>query len=146
MLASTASMTRHAEAALRPARFDQAGPSQLGCSKDQCCKERRRTSPDASFDRSSQDARCAGLDVLVAVEHVVGVVLRLDLGEPSVGVVALGLANSAGVIVGVEEVDVDAGAVGLESLEESPGPPGLRRADRVVLVREPYCIDAHVVD
>ncbi|MGH9117001.1 MAG: hypothetical protein ACRD0A_03725 [Acidimicrobiales bacterium] len=86
-------------------------------------------------------AGLAGLDVLVVVEHVRGVILRLDLGEPQVGVVAVGLANSAGVIVGIEEVDVDARAVGLESLEESPGPPGLVRADRVVLVREPCGVD-----
>jgi len=34
--------------------------------------------------------RRAGLDVLVVVEHVLGVVLRFDVGEAPVGVVAVG--------------------------------------------------------
>src|SRR5262249_34135970 len=76
-------------------------------------------------------------DVLVVVEHIVRVVLGLDVGEPLVGV-AVGFANPAVVVVGVEEVDVDAGAVGLECVEESLGPSDLGCADGVALVREPY--------
>jgi len=41
------------------------------------------------------------------VEHIGRVVLGLDLRESTVGVVAVGLSN-ADVVVGVEEVDVDA--------------------------------------
>jgi hypothetical protein len=49
------------------------------------------------------------------VEGVVGVVRGLDLGESTVGLVAVGLSKPAGGVVGTEEVDVDAGlAVRLE--------------------------------
>jgi hypothetical protein len=61
------------------------------------------------------------------VEGVVGVVLGLDLGEPPVRVIAVGLSNAADVVVGVKEVDVDAGAVGLEGVQEPPRPRGLGR-------------------
>ena len=39
------------------------------------------------------------------------VVLGLGLGEPPVRVIAVGLSNAADVVVGIKEVDVDAGAV-----------------------------------
>ena len=42
------------------------------------------------------------------VEDVVGVVPGLDLGEPPVGRIAVGRSNAAAVVVGIEEVDVDA--------------------------------------
>ena len=79
----------------------------------------------------------AGLDVLVVVEGVVGVVLGLDLGESPVDLVAVGLSNPAGVVVGVEEVDVDAaGAVRFgRALEELPRPSGLGRGVLAGLVR-----------
>ena len=70
----------------------------------------------------------AGLDVLVVVEGVVRVVLGLDFGESPVDLIAVGLSNPAGVVVGIEEVDVDAAsAVRLEGLEEPPRPSGLGR-------------------
>src|SRR5918995_7335901 len=60
-----------------------------------------------------------GLDVLVVMEGVVGVVLGLDLGEPPVDAIAVGLPNPARVVVGIKEVDVDAAsAVRLEGVEE----------------------------
>jgi DNA-binding HxlR family transcriptional regulator len=62
--------------------------------------------------------RRAGLDVLVVVEHVLGVVLGFHLGEPPVRVVAVGLADAARVVVGVQEVHVDAGTVELQGVEE----------------------------
>jgi hypothetical protein len=49
------------------------------------------------------------------------------------------------VIVGVEEVDVDTGKVGLEGVEECSCPRGLRSADGVVLFREPGSVDDDVV-
>ena len=68
------------------------------------------------------DSRSLGrrsrLDVLVVVEHVLGVVLGFHFGEPPVGVIAVGLADAARVVVGVEEVHVDAGTVGLQGVEE----------------------------
>jgi hypothetical protein len=64
-------------------------------------------------------------DVLVVVEGVVRVVLGLDLGESPVGVPvdvgAVGLSNAADVVVGIKEIDVDAGAVGLEGVEAANG-------------------------
>jgi hypothetical protein len=79
------------------------------------------------------------------VKHVVGVVLGLDLGESPVGVIAVGLSNAAGVVVGVEEVDVDAlGAVRFEGTEERPRPLPLGRADLVGLIGEPRCVDDDV--
>ena len=67
---------------------------------------------------SSWAARAsARRDVLVVVEGVVGVVRGLDLGESPVDLIAVGLSNPAGAVVGVEEVDVDAaGAVRLKGL------------------------------
>src|SRR5262245_31706548 len=83
-------------------------------------------------------ARSAGPDVLVVVEGVVGVVLGLDLGESPVDLIAVGLSNATGVVVGIKEVDVDAAsAVRLEGMEESPRPSGLGRGVLVGLVREP---------
>ena len=79
------------------------------------------------------------------MEHVVGVVLGFDLGQPPVGFVAVGLADTARIVVGVEEVDVDAGAVGLQGVEECSGPRGLRCPDGVVLLGEPDCVDDDVV-
>jgi hypothetical protein len=75
--------------------------------------------------------RCsAGADVLVVVEHIVGVVLGLDLGESPVDLIAIRLSHTTGVIVGVEEVDVDAlSAVRFEGTEERPRPLRLGRAD-----------------
>jgi hypothetical protein len=87
----------------------------------------------------------AGRDVLVVVEHVLRVVLRLHLGEPQLGVVAVGLADAARVVVGVKEIHVDAGTVGLEGGEEPSCPRGLRRPDGVVLLGEPCCVDDDVV-
>src|SRR5687767_3704901 len=50
----------------------------------------------------------------------------LDLGEPPVDRVPVGLSNPAGAVVRIEEVDVDAAsAVGLERLEEAPRPNAL---------------------
>ena len=86
--------------------------------------------------------RRGGLNVLAGVEHVLGVVFGFHLGEPPVRVVAVGLADAARFVVGVEEVHVDAGAVGLQGVEECSCPRGLRRADGVVLLREPYSVDA----
>jgi hypothetical protein len=72
------------------------------------------------------------------VEGVVGVVLGLDLGESPVDLIAVGLSNPAGVVVGIKEVDVDAaGAVRLEGFEEPPRPSGLARGMLAGLVREP---------
>jgi hypothetical protein len=49
------------------------------------------------------------------VEGVVRVVLGLDFGESPVDLIAVGLSNPAGVVVGIKEVDVDAAsAVRLE--------------------------------
>jgi hypothetical protein len=48
------------------------------------------------------------MDVLVVVEGVVRVVLGLDFGESPVDLVAVGLPDPAGVVVGIKEVDVDA--------------------------------------
>jgi hypothetical protein len=60
----------------------------------------------------------AGLDVVVVVEGVVGVVRGLDFGESAIDVIAVGLSNPAGVVVGIKEVDVDAArAVRFEGLE-----------------------------
>jgi hypothetical protein len=42
------------------------------------------------------------------MEHVLGGVCRLDLGEPPIGTVAV-CFNSAAIIIRVEDVDVDAG-------------------------------------
>ena len=72
---------------------------------------------DARPDSRSLGRR-TGLDVLVVVEHVLGVVLGFHFGEPPVGVIAVGLADAARVVVGVEEVHVDAGTVGLQGVEE----------------------------
>ena len=59
------------------------------------------------------------------VEGVVRVVLGLDFGEPPVDLIAIGLANPAGVVVRIKEVDVDAaGAVRLQGFEEPPRPGG----------------------
>src|SRR4029450_11217949 len=89
--------------------------------------------------------RRGGPDVLVVVEDVVGVVLGLDLGEPAVGVVAVRLADAAGVVVGVEKVHVDTGTVGLQGGEEGLGPRGLRGPDGVVLLGPPDRVDDDVV-
>src|SRR5919109_770317 len=98
------------------------------------CSRRRggrpRPGPPGLRSTASIVARCrsTGADVLVVVEGVVGVVLGLDLGESPVDVIAVGLSNAAGVVVGIKEVDVDAvGAVGLEGPEEPPRPGGLGR-------------------
>ena len=64
------------------------------------------------------------------VEGVVGVVLGLDLGESLVNVIAVGLSNAAGVVVGIEEVDVAAvAAMRFEGFEEPARPRGLDRGD-----------------
>src|SRR5262249_8590953 len=104
----------------------------------------RQVRTGSSF-AGSGDQKLAGLDVLVVVEHVLGVVFRFDVGEPPVRVVAVGLADAAGVVVGVEEVHVDAGGVGLEGGEELPGPRRLGGAGGVVLLGEPYRVDDDVV-
>src|SRR5262249_47772020 len=67
------------------------------------------------------------------------------VGGPAVRGVAVGLADAAGVVVGVEEVHVDAGAVGLEGGEELPRPRRLGGAGGVVLLGEPYRVDDDVV-
>jgi hypothetical protein len=87
-----------------------------------------------------------GLDVLVVVEDVVRVVLGLDFGESPVDPIAVCLSNPAGVVVGIEEVDVDAaGAVRLEGLEEPPRPSGLGRGVLVGFLGEPHGVDDDVV-
>jgi hypothetical protein len=53
------------------------------------------------------------------MEHVPGVVCRLDLGEPPIGTVAVRLVNSAAIIIRIEDVDVDAGTVGLKRMKRS---------------------------
>ena len=47
--------------------------------------------------------------------------------------------------VGIEDGDIDAGAVRLQSLEEPPRPGGLGRGVLAGLVREPHAVDAHGV-
>ena len=80
------------------------------------------------------------------VEGVVGVVLGLDLGQSLVDVIAVGLSNAAGVVVGIKEVDVDApGAVRLEGLEEPPCPSGLGRGVLGGLVGQAHAFDDDVV-
>ena len=79
------------------------------------------------------------------MEHVLGVVPRFHLGEPPVGVVAVSLADATRVVVGVEEVHVDTGTVGLEGGEESSCPRGLCRPDGIVLLGEPCGVDDDVV-
>ena len=49
------------------------------------------------------------------VEDVLGVVRGLHFGQPPIRVVAVRLVDAAGVVVGVEEVHVDAGAMGLKA-------------------------------
>jgi hypothetical protein len=72
------------------------------------------------------------------VEGVVRVVLGLDRGESPVDLIAVGLSNPAGIVVGIEEVDVDAGgAVWLEGFEESPRPRGLGCSELSGLFGEP---------
>src|SRR6202008_461632 len=79
-----------------------------------------------------------GADVLVVVESVVGIVPGFDFGESPVDAIAVGLANAAIVVVGIQEVDVDAGgAMRLEGLEEPPRPGGLAGSALGGLVREP---------
>ena len=56
------------------------------------------------------------------VEDIVGVVLGLHVNQPVVGGGAVGVADSVGVFVGAEEVDVDALAVAVEGGEEASGP------------------------
>src|SRR5688572_32903540 len=86
------------------------------------CPRRSFSSTVGASLRASWRAS-AGLDVLVVVEGVVRVVLGLDLGESPVDLIAVGLSNPAGVVVGIKEVDVDAAsAVRLEGLEEPPRP------------------------
>jgi hypothetical protein len=53
----------------------------------------------------------AGLDVLVVVEGVVGVVVGLDFGESPVGLIAVGLSDPVGAVVRIEEVDSDIGVL-----------------------------------
>jgi DNA polymerase family A len=77
-----------------------------------------RQTPSFSSVRLCHVARCGGLDVLVVVERVVGVVLGFHLGEPLVVGVAVGLADAARAVVGVQEVHIDAGSMGLEGVEE----------------------------
>jgi hypothetical protein len=81
----------------------------------------------------------------VVVEHVLGVVFGFHVGEPPVRIVAVGLADAARVIVGVEEVHVDAGTVGLQGVQEFSGPRGLRCPDGLVLLGEPGCVHDDVV-
>lgn len=86
------------------------------------------------------------LNVLVVVEGVVGGVFGLDLGESPVDVIAVRLPNAAAVVVGIEEVDVDAScAVRLEGLEEPPRPRSLSSGVLAGLVREPHGVDDDVV-
>ncbi len=60
--------------------------------------------------------------------------------------IAVGLSNPAGVVVGIQEVDVDAaGTVRLEGLEEPPRPSRLACAVLAGLVREPHGVDDDVV-
>jgi hypothetical protein len=56
------------------------------------------------------------------VEDVVGVVLGLHSRQPVVDGVPVRLANPAGLLVGAEEVDVDAVAEAVEGGEEAPRP------------------------
>ncbi len=64
----------------------------------------------------------------------------------AVDVIAVGLSDAAGVVVGIKEVDVDApGAVGLEGFEEPPRPSGLGVGVLAGLVREPHAFDDDVV-
>jgi hypothetical protein len=60
-------------------------------------------------------------------------------------VIAVGLSNAAGAVVGIKEVDVHAGAVRLEGLEEPSRPRGLASGVLAGLVREPHAVDAHGV-
>ena len=84
------------------------------------------------------------LDVLVVVEHVLGVVLGFHFGEPPVRVVAVGLPDAARVIVGVEEVQ-NAGTVGLQGVEECSFAHAVSAgADGGVLFRGD-CVDDDVV-
>jgi hypothetical protein len=71
--------------------------------------------------------RRGGLNVLAVVEHVLGVAFGFHLDEPPVAVVAVGLPDAGRVVVGVQEVHIDVGAVGLQGVEEYSGPRGLRR-------------------
>src|SRR5262245_35707530 len=100
-----------------------------------------------TWERALGPARAsAGEDVLVVMEGVVRVVFGLDLGESPVDLIAVGLSNPVGVVVGIEEVDVDAaGAMRLEGLEEPTRPGGLGRGVLARLVREPDGVDDDVV-
>src|SRR5262245_16273355 len=80
------------------------------------------------------------------MKDIVGVVPGLDLGEPAVDLISVRLSNPAGVVVGIEEVDVDAaGAVGLQGLEEPSRPGGFSRRALAGLVGEPHGVDDDVV-
>ena len=72
-----------------------------------------------NFAPTQVPAGSPGLLLLRWWNTVPGVVLGLDLGEPQAGVVAIGVAKLGCCIVGVEEVDVDAGG-GDGELAESP--------------------------
>ena len=74
-----------------------------------------------------------------------GVVFGFHLGESPVRAIAVGLADAARVVIGVEEVHIDAGTVGLESGEEFSCPRGLRRTNGGVLLGEPDGVDDNVV-
>src|SRR5574339_236114 len=67
-------------------------------------------------------ARSARADVLVVVEDVVRVVRRLHIHQSIIDGVAIGLADSVGMLVAAQEVDVDAFAKAAERGEEFPRP------------------------
>ena len=73
------------------------------------------------------------------VEDVVGVVRGLHVHQPFVDRVAVRLADSVGVFVATEEVDVDAFAEAAERGEEPPRPSGVPVAE--VLAGPPHTIE-----
>ena len=79
------------------------------------------------------------------LEGVVGVVLGLDRGELPVGVIAVRLSNAAGVIVGIEEVDVDAPCAMRLRASRNRRAQAVSRSALAGLVREPHGVDDDVV-
>src|SRR6266540_13516 len=89
--------------------------------------------------RNHPHRRSTRADVLVVVEDVVGVVRGLHVHQPFVDGVAVRLADSVGVFVATEEVDVDAFPEPAEGGEEPPRPGGVPVAE--VLAGPPHTIE-----
>src|SRR6266508_3531182 len=81
--------------------------------------------------RNHPHRRSTRANVLVVVEDVVGVVRGLHVHQPFVDGVAVRLADSVGVFVATEEVDVDAFPEPAEGGEEHPRPGGVPVAEVV---------------